>query len=275
MNKQEFNFDYDSKMLSLTHKEQKKIVKPYRHFQIKIILLFIFMLILLFYLKSLNSKLNIKVNEFTTLENDLSSQIQMHESLTKWYERLEVNFECLHSLDKGINIDIIRNIDEYKLINNFISTKEQFAFNICYKATLNGDNAINFRAKCGYVAPLLFLIETVSGFRFGAYISVPLTGEENGYKEDKNAFLFSLNFRKKYKVIKNEKAIFDIKDKFPAFGNNDIYLDANFLQNEKSFMMFPDAYEEDFQNKGNYILNGGIKYFRVKELEVINLSSSY
>ncbi len=141
-------------------------------------------------------------------------------------------------------------------------------FIMCYKATIDEDKASSFRKKCENLSPLIFIIETTDGFRFGGYTSSFLNNSRNGFINDPYSFIFSFDTRKKYKIIKNEEAVFDIKDNFPSFGKNDIVIKDGFLSNKSSYSMFPDHYEQDTEALGDYQLTGGVKFFQIKEMEV-------
>ena len=78
-----------------------------------------------------------------------------------------------------------------------ISKGDDVQFGVCYKATIHGDNAKDFIDNCGGISPLLFIIETTNGYRFGAFTTLPLNGA-NEYNMDENAFLFSFDTGKKY-----------------------------------------------------------------------------
>ena len=61
----------------------------------------------------------------------------------------------------------------------------------------------------------------------------------------------------------------DNKGAFPSFGRRDIVLGKNILTEANSFAMFPVSYEKDPNAPGDYMLNGGMKKFKIKELEVL------
>ena len=153
-----------------------------------------------------------------------------------------------------------------------ISEQGGVSYSICYKATEDGESSEKFKELCGGISPLLFLIETVDGYRFGAYTSLYFGNEvkTSGYRKDEQAFIFSFDTGKKYKIQQPEYAISDTKGNFPMFGKRDIVIGNNILSGANSYAMFPISYEKDPNAPGDYILNGGMKKFAIKELEILS-----
>ena len=126
-------------------------------------------------------------------------------------------------------MNIIVIISENKIYNwyflsSLIADENEVSYELCYKSSIDGDSPKIFFDKCLSSSPLVFLIETYQGYRFGVYISVFLGDnlDEDKYIRDDNAFIFSLNTFKKYKIIQKDYAIFFRKDKFPWFGKKAI-----------------------------------------------------
>ena len=118
------------------------------------------------------------------------------------------------------------------------------------------------------------LIETTDGYRFGGFSNSAMNYKERGngigsYVYDSSAFIFSFDTKKMYNVIHPDFAFGDFKDYFPSFGRQDIFIGNNFLNESSSYILFPKDYEKDNSNLGDYILNGGMKKFKVKELEFL------
>ena len=83
-----------------------------------------------------------------------------------------------------------------------IDPNSTIEFMVCYKASEEGDDPAKFREGCGGMGPILLLVETVEGYRFGGYTVMDFMDDINDYKEDDEAFLFSFDSKKKYKVQK-------------------------------------------------------------------------
>ena len=249
-------------------KEQKNEIRPYRKMQLIIIIEIIVALSFAYILFSLNHDLSSYMKQDMTLTNEYINEKERQIDIEDLVKRVDANYYGILELDKEVNTDLIRSFNELTQVIDSISKGDDVQFGVCYKATIHGDNAKDFIDNCGGISPLLFIIETTNGYRFGAFTTLPLNGA-NEYNMDENAFLFSFDTGKKYKVLRPESAVGDFKGKFPMFGRNDIIIENGFLSNEKSFTEFPKAYEEDVNAPGDYVLNGGLKNFGIKELEVL------
>lgn len=192
------------------------------------------------------------------------------------YNKLLVNFESLHQLKINYTTEIIHDLYEFYSVMEWIGEIEntQRTFYICYKATIDGDTADKFHQNCDGNSPLLFLFETVDGYRFGAYITESILKKDKSVY-DSNAFLFSFDTKKKYKVAMPEVAIRDFSHGFPSFGKNDIYIHEGFFNHTKNICTFPQAYKKDEDTYGDYPLTGGLKNFRLKEMEVLTIFSKF
>lgn len=220
--------------------------------------------------------LNKQLNRLLRNKNDLLSQVvnldNEKKEIKKFHERIELNYKLIQGLNTEPNIEIIHNLEELNLLTNFIWENSTISYYICYKATVNGDSGEKFRDLCNGLSPLAFLIETEDGFRFGGYTSKPFfRNNGNGYREDNEAFIFSFDTKKKYKIEKTEYSIYDDKNNFPGFGNSDIFIGKDFLNSRSSVCLFPMAYEKDPNSPRDYLLTGGVKKFKIKELEVLSV----
>ena len=257
----------------IPREKQKEKVHPYRKFQLIILCLFILMIILIINIFKLNTNLSKLTKENQTYSNQLT-QLKEDNILNKQtFDRVEVNYKGIYELDKHINTDIIKTLEEHYMLSEFINPEKSIQYDFCYKATLHGDNEKTLRDYCSGIGPLLFLIETTDGYRFGAYLDLALNwnGESNSYLYDENAFIFSFDTKKKYKVINPDSALGDFKGQFPSIGKNDIYLADKFLSNSNSYTLFPKDFEKDNSDFGDFILNGGMKKFKVKEMELASV----
>ena len=69
------------------------------------------------------------------------------------------------------------------------------------------------------------MIETTDGYRFGAYISLYFGNEvqQNGYRKDDQAFIFSFDTGKKFK-LNNQNMLFLIQKEIFQCLEKEIYL---------------------------------------------------
>ena len=261
----------NEEMLMDDREAQKRLVHPYRKYQLWIIVLVIIAIVLGIITFNLNSELNTLIKTEENLFSQVTELNEESKEIQKFYERVDVNYKDIYGLDKKKNIDIIHNLEELNQISMAINDRASVSYSICYKATLDGDSPETFRKLCANTSPVLFLIETVDGYRFAAFTTVHFEEEvqNGGYKEDQEAFIFSFDTGKKYKIEQPEYAVSDSKGNFPTFGRRDIVLGKNILSGTNSFAMYPVSYEKDPNAPGDYMLNGGMKNFKVKELEVL------
>jgi hypothetical protein len=261
----------NEEMLMDDREAQKRLVHPYRKYQLWIIVLVIIAIVLGIITFNLNSELNTLIKTEENLFSQVTELNEESKEIQKFYERVDVNYKDIYGLDKKKNIDIIHNLEELNQISMAINERASVSYSICYKATLDGDSPETFRKLCANTSPILLLIETVDGYRFAAFTTVHFEEEvqNGGYKEDQEAFIFSFDTGKKYKIEQPEYAVSDSKGNFPSFGRRDIVLGKNILSGTNSFAMYPVSYEKDPNAPGDYMLNGGMKNFKVKELEVL------
>ena len=257
------------------HEKQKEIAKPFRRYQLLICLMVILSIILLSILASLNRTLSSCLKQYEDVANQYEAEKETEAILTIMEQKINVSYSALYGIDKELNTDIIRSMDEFFFITNMIDPNSTIEFMVCYKASEEGDDPAKFREGCGGMGPILLLVETVEGYRFGGYTVMDFMDDINDYKEDDEAFLFSFDSKKKYKVQKPGEAVGDFDGEFPRFGNGDIKLSKGCLSNKESYTEFPQSYEEDINAPSSYMLNGGIKNFRVKEIEAIVIFDNF
>ncbi len=150
------------------------------------------------------------------------------------------------------NKSVIMKENEFNLIHLAIKSrmnKEVKELKKLYQATIDGDGAINFHSKCDNIPNTLVLIKSAGNRRFGGFISQTWESHSSGaYKDDKNAFLFSLDKQKIYSYKNNGNAIYNRKDYGPTFGTtHDIYIGNNAIQEKKSY-----TYESSSSCSFNY-----------------------
>ena len=82
-------------------------------------------------------------------------------------------------------------LKDYNFINkNMPSEFKDYSATLLYKATRDGFGSNNFHSKVDGVANTLFIGESESGERFGAFTVVPFTSCNN-YKKDDSSKTFS------------------------------------------------------------------------------------
>ena len=156
------------------------------------------------YVISLNDKINnlekqIKENKIE-LENKIKEEINLIKN-----EFILSKKNSLESEKKKMfeNSNIIQS-DEIDLILSWFE-KKPISFNLLLDSNKDGDSMEQFFNKCGNKSPTMIFIKTTENLRFGGYTNE--MWPKNGTKKDENSFIFSLNKKKKYKVINSKYAI--------------------------------------------------------------------
>ena len=127
----------------------------------------------------------------------------------------------------------------------------------------------NLKDKINNKSNLIFLFLTGNTRIFGSFIKIKIEVNHNTHQKDENAFVFSLNNNKIYKILKPENAIRFYEGYPIMIGNtgsgNGFYFSSDSIY-DKDLLNNPKIY--DFQK--NYELTEGSSKFN--ELEVFELN---
>lgn len=235
-----------------------------------------------------NSQINSKQNEIKAMKNEINSLEKENEKISEEINTLQSKVESLKlqyedNLTKlsKIQIDnyppkkrnsILRNNDEYYYLISTLpyASMNYYSLNICYSASNDGKKPEDFLKKCGNYHPIIFLIRTKLGNRFGGYSSHYINGKK-GSVRDIEAYVFNLDSKKKYNVTNPDFAITVTENNFPSFGGNDITLHSD-LDSNHHFSNFPDSYGDSKVSQGE--LTNYEEHFIVDELEVYSVDYS-
>ena len=186
--------------------------------------------------------------------------------------------------DGSFNIEEIKSISKIILdikdvtfliqkMNNVFEeqNKEFYNMNLIYSASQDGDACSIFHSICDGICPILAMIKTKKGKRFGGFTTVPFECS-NTFKGklDDRAFIFSIDKKKVYEVQKGQNAICCYKNYGPVFYGYEycnIYLIGNLLANEGNVGKKGDR----FQTTEDFEINGGTKKFMATEIEVYQI----
>ena len=183
------------------------------------------------------------------------------------------------SLSKKIKIKVFnKDLDNSKIIK---SKEEQYQIiewlsnegiikyiKLIYRATEVGDKSEKLIEKIKNKGPIISLIQTKKGKRFGGFTKVDWTDESGTKKNDPNAFLFSLDNKCKYKILKSNLAFVYFGSNPLVYGNDSdgkgIYLNENFLKDKYNT---EDHSTRVYDVPSDYCLTGE-KKFEVEEVEI-------
>ena len=173
-----------------------------------------------------------------------------------------VNLSSIIEDDKITCNDLI-----HKWIEEEINKKE-IKFKSIFKMSENGTTSEDFHKYCDNKGPTLILIKTTKNKIFGGF--TPLNWKNKGFwiKDSNNrTFIFSLNSKKKYKLLtENSDGIFCFDIFGPNFGGYYFWLKKDMRTGEanigRKYNLF---FVDDFNSKKK---DGEYQNFQVEELEV-------
>lgn len=169
--------------------------------------------------------------------------------------------------DTSMDSLIISKEDDINLLKEWISPKKNVSFQLIFRATRDGDTKKDFHRMCDDISPTIFIFKTPKNFIFGGYTTVQSNISYNKEEliKDENAFVFSLNQRKKNMTKEVEHSIY--KDNYHLIifgnGNNSIQINNNVLKNKKHWNNPKGSY-------GDITLTEN-KEFSIVEMEVFQV----
>ena len=217
-------------------------------------------------------------NYYRTLEN------QNQENQSSFYNnRTNPNLNNINISKDSINSRIV-NYEDIIFIQNRIKEinpriKDVY-FSLVYRATEDGDKAVNFHNKCDKIGPNIVLIKTKKGFIFGGFtfrnwehlprdidINRPNLGSAS---RDANAFGFNINNQKIYNNERpNEFAIWCNRNFGPTFKNNLFQIFDSCLKKGGYCTVRRSSHFGG--QKTDFEITGGESKFKVDELEVFEV----
>ena len=192
-------------------------------------------------LKQENVELKKSIEEHKKEINDLKSEINEIKKI------LNPKNNIINKL-KIDNKSVIMKEDEFDLIHSAIKerlNKEVKELIKLYQATVDGGDVGEFHSRCDNIPNTLVLIKSAGNRRFGGFTTAKWSSSSSEYKEDPNAFLFSLDRQKIYSHKNNGEAIYTCSSNGPYFGNAEIYIGGNCI---KAKNLLTNANEISFYN---------------------------
>ena len=161
---------------------------------------------------------------------------------------------------------IVKDKEEELLIGDMITILKNKKYRLLYRASRDGDSANKFHSICDNSNNLIILVQTQKGLRFGGFTSNKFKVSSH-MKYDNNAFLFSLDLKKVYKIVPGEYAIYCYYNSGPCFSQGSLYIPNNFFKKygKTSITGGPYQFKEDYE------INNGEEKFLVKELEIFQV----
>lgn len=212
----------------------------------------------------MSNQISILSTKVQRLESEKASHNQIKETNQR-IEKLSIKLNRINNVNINPNTDelylnrvkavlsndiLLNTKEEIELLRQFINPLNNAEINLSllYKATLDTglSTSKSFHEKCDDHSPTLTLIKTTEGIRFGGYTYQTWNANSENCKTDEYAFLFNLDYRKKYPIKdKDATAIYCHNDYGPSFGSGfDICIPDNFLKENinGTYSKFPCSY---------------------------------
>merc|ERR1712060_728779 len=166
------------------------------------------------------------------------------------------------SLRDGLDLSL----SEFSFLNKELKAVSKELGGLLYQASKDGESSGNFHSRCDSKGATVIIIETTAGNMFGGFIDASWSSS-SGYSSSSKAFLFRLRPAMKRYNKKNGSnyAIYRHSSYGPIFGNgHDLAIYSNCRSYATSYTIGGNAYDVP-----KYELNGGERYFRVKDYVVL------
>lgn len=209
-------------------------------------------------------------NRRKILKNNNESKNNLNDMINNFLEEINrgVSFKLPDFEIDGLFKEsiIVKDMEEELLIGDMITILKTKKYRLLYRASRDGDSANKFHSICDNSNNLIVLVQTQKGFRFGGFTSNKFKVSSH-MKYDNNAFIFSLDLKKIYKIIPGEYAIYCYYNSGPCFSQGSLYIPNNFFKKfgKTSLAGGPYQFEEDYE------INNGEEKFLVKELEIFQV----
>ena len=214
--------------------------------------------------KKENSELKIEIKNLKAqIEMNKKNEASNGEIKNQQLSVTNSNFHIEEFISKN-KMDILK-----KWIKNSSSyfKNKTFHFSLIYKATVDGDSAQNFHNNVDGKGPLVIIVKTTENKIIGGYTSKPWSSS-NDRQDDHEAFLFTFESYKMYKIKKSSYACLHLTKEGPVFGNSyELFISDECLNNQKSFVNGESKCFKIYDKK-NLLNNPQKTYFKVLDYEV-------
>ena len=182
-----------------------------------------------------NDKLFLLINESINVENNINEIKNINENIIKYKNSEDLNIKFTPMKEEDIN-EYLKNIknfgkvekisdnslicveeNEIRFITEFIKMiKPNSKLKLIYRASVDGQMGKDFHSRCDNIFPTLSLFKTKSNKKFGGYTES--NWKITTYPSDPNAYIFSINKKKYYKVNNNiQYSIYSLNGRGPNF----------------------------------------------------------
>ncbi len=283
-------FDTINNEINTNNKKLNKFWKRKIVFYIILLILIIFFIIIIYQ----NHKFSTLSNEIKLIKNNITKEKENKNNIEHLYKEginenkqllkdleelkgeiksLKEEFDLLSQIFYPYKSDIITSMNELNYIREIVKGNK---IELIYKSSINGDNKKTFYNITKNDFSYLVLILSQKGKKFGGYTSLNFESKKipSSYieqlKYDNKAFLFSLDAKKTFKLIKDKYALICDNDSIINFGENDLVISNNFLS-EDCYSNFPYNFEGQIEERNLFADENS--NFKIKEIEVFHISN--
>ena len=171
---------------------------------------------------------------------------------------------------------IIESKDNINFILDYIKQNDKSLniskIKLLFRGSRDGERTKTCHELCDNKQHVLIIMKSETGYIFGGYSKIGFKSNKIlEYKIDNNCFLFSLNLKKIYPVIKDKNVICHTRETSGLcfFGSLMFY---DYFMSKKDWPNLNMDIKQYFNNLETiYEMNGGQEYFKCDELEVFQL----
>ena len=220
-----------------------------------------------------------KANNELINKSELLALIEENKNLYQEVNQLKTFTKFLNTI-RGLKFEskIIDSLNNIEFLLEYILQNDK-AFNfrkiqLLYRGSKDGDKTKTCHNLCDEKKHVLIFMKSSNGYIFGGYSKIgfktnndPMNFE---YKKDNNSFLFSINLKKIYPVVKDKAVISNTRDISGLCFHSSLVFQDNFMKRNENYIIKTitkcfNGFDTEFG------MNGGEDQFRCKELEVFQL----
>ena len=220
-----------------------------------------------------------KANNELINKSELLALIEENKNLYQEVNQLKTFTKFLNTI-RGLKFEskIIDSLNNIEFLLEYILQNDK-AFNfrkiqLLYRGSKDGDKTKTCHNLCDEKKHVLIFMKSSNGYIFGGYSKIgfktnndPMNFE---YKKDNNSFLFSINLKKIYPVVKDKAVISNTRDISGLCFHSSLVFQDNFMKRNENYIIKTitkcfNGFDTEFE------MNGGEDQFRCKELEVFQL----
>ena len=188
----------------------------------------------------------------------------------------QIKFSNKEDAINSFDSKIIESKDNINFILDYIKQNDKSLniskIKLLFRGSRDGERTKTCHELCDNKQHVLIIMKSETGYIFGGYSKIGFKANKIlEYKIDNNCFLFSLNLKKIYPVIKDKNVICHTRETSGLcfFGSLMFY---DYFMSKKDWPNLNMDIKQYFNNLETvYEMNGGQEYFKCDELEVFQL----